>query len=72
MIDSFPLTFGFKGKVAVFANIWTDVCVRSDVLFQHARLLAADATLSTFVLASAPTSHINVLFVGLKPKRKRQ
>lgn len=51
----------------MFANIWTDICVRSDVLFQHARLLAADATLSTYVLAPAAASHINILFVGLEP-----
>lgn len=62
------LTFGFEGKVAVLANIWTDVCVRSDVLLQHAGLLTADATLSTFVLSPAPTSHVDVLFVRLKPK----
>lgn len=62
--------FGFKGKVAVFANVWTDICVRSDVLFQHARLLTADATLSTYVLAPAATSHINILFVGLEPAFK--
>lgn len=61
------LTFGFEGKVAVFANIWTDIGVRSDVLFQHARFLTADATLSTYVLAPASTSHINILFIRLIP-----
>lgn len=49
----------------MFANVWTDVGVRSDVLLQHAWLLTADATFPTYVLAPAPTSHINVLFIGL-------
>ncbi len=56
----------------MFANVRTDVGVRSDVLFQHARLLTADATLSTYVLAPAATSHINILFIGLIPKTERE
>lgn len=58
-----PCTFGFEGKVAVFANVRPGIGVRSDVLFQHARLLAADATLSTNVLPPAATSHINIFFI---------
>ena len=67
-----PLAFGFEGKVAVFANVRTDICMRSDVLFQHAGLLTADATLSTYVLSPAATSHINILFIGLKPEREEK
>lgn len=59
--------FGFEGKVAVFANVRTDIGVRSDVLFQHARLLAANATVSTYVLAPATTSHVDILFIGPIP-----
>lgn len=53
----------------MFANVWTDVCVRSDVLFQHAGLLTADTTLSTDVLPPATASYINILLVGLVPER---
>ena len=56
----------------MFANVRTDIGVRSDVLLQHARLLTADATLSTYVLAPAATSHINILFIGLIPERERE
>lgn len=55
----------------MFANVRTDIGVRSDVLFQHAWLLTADATLSTYVLAPAATSHINILLIGLIPKRQK-
>lgn len=71
-MSSSPLTFGFKGKVAVFADIWTDIGVCSDVLFQHAGLLTADATLSTYVLAPAPTPHIDIVFIGFITERKRE
>lgn len=56
----------------MLANIWTDVCVRSNVLLQHAGLLTANATLPTFVLSPAATSHVNILFVRLKPKKGGQ
>lgn len=55
----------------MLANVRTDVGVRSNVLLQHARLLTANATLSTYVLAPAPTSHIHILFIGLVPEKKR-
>lgn len=58
-------TFGFECKIAVLANIRAHISVRSDVLFQHARLLAAYATFSTYVLPSAAASHIDVLLIGL-------
>lgn len=67
-----PLTFGFKGKVALFANIWTDIGVCSDVLFQHAGLLTADATLSTYVLAPSPTPHIDIVFIGFITERRER
>lgn len=67
-----PPTFGFEGKVAVLANVWTDVGVRSNVLLQHARFFTANATFSTNVLAPAATSHIHVLFVGLVPGQARE
>jgi len=56
----------------MFANVWTDISVCSDVLFQHARLFAANATLSAYVLPPAATSHIDILFIGLIPKIKRR
>lgn len=56
----------------MLANIWTDVCVRSNVLLQHAGLLTADATLPTFVLSPAATSHVNVFLLRLKPKKGEQ
>lgn len=56
----------------MLANIWTDIGVRSDVLLQHAGLFTADTTLSTFVLAPTPTSHVNVLLVRLKPEKEGQ
>lgn len=62
--------FSFEGKVAVLANVWTDVGVCSDVLFQHAGLLTADTALSTDVLSPAATSHVNILFIGLVPAFK--
>lgn len=52
----------------MFANVRTDVGVRSDVLLKHAGLLTADATLSTYVLSSATTSHVNILFIRLIPE----
>lgn len=58
-------TFGFEGKIAVLANVRAHISVRSDVLFKHARLLAANATLSAYVLPSAAASHVDVLLVGL-------
>lgn len=66
-----PLTFGFEGKVAVLASVWTDVCVRSNVLLEHAWLLTANATFSTYVLAPAATSHVHILFIGLVPAKER-
>ena len=56
----------------MFANVWTDIGVRSNVLFQHTWLLTADATLSTYVLAPAATSHINILFIGLITRRETE
>ena len=53
----------------MFANVRTDIGVRSDVLFQHTGFLAADATLATYVLPPAATSHVNILFIGLIPER---
>lgn len=67
-----PPTFGFEGKVAVLANVWTDVGVRSNVLLQHAWLFTANATFSTYVLAPAATSHVHVLFIGLVPGKERE
>lgn len=66
------LAFGFEGKVAVLANVWTEIGVCSDVLFQHAGLLAADAALPTYVLSPAATSHVDVLFIRLIPERERE
>lgn len=66
-----PPTFGFEGKVAVLANVRTDVGVRSNVLLQHARFFTANATFSTYVLAPAATSHVHVLFIGFVPGKKR-
>lgn len=65
------VSFGFEGKVAVLANIRTDVGVRSNVLLQHAWLFTANATFSTYVLAPAATSHVHVLFIGLVPGKER-
>lgn len=56
----------------MLANERTDICVRSDVLFQHAGLLTADAALSTYVLSPATSSHINILFIGLISKRQEK
>lgn len=56
----------------MFANVWTDIGVRFDVLFQHAWLLAADAALPAYVLSPAATSHVNILLIGLIPMRNRQ
>lgn len=67
-----PPTFGFEGKVAVLANVWTDVGVRSNVLLQHAWFFTANATFSTYVLAPAATSHVHVLFIGLVPGKERE
>lgn len=52
----------------MFANVRTDIGVRSDVLLQHARLLTADATLSTDILSPAATPHVNILFIALIPE----
>lgn len=69
-INEWKQTFGFEGKVAVLADVWTDVGVRSNVLLQHAWFFTANATFSTYVLAPAATSHVHVLFVGLVPGKK--
>lgn len=61
-------TFGFEGKVAVFTDVWSDIGVRPDVLFQHARLFAANATFFTNVLSPPTASHVDILFIGLVPE----
>lgn len=71
-INEWKQTFGFEGKVAVLANVWTDVGVRSNVLFQHAWFFTANATFSTYVLAPAATSHVHILFIGLVPGKERE
>lgn len=48
----------------MFTDVWADIGVSSDVLFQHAWLLATNATLATDVLSPASTSHIDVLLIG--------
>lgn len=68
LVEGCSYTFGFEGKVAVFTGIRTNVGVRPDVLFQHARLLAANATFFTYVLPPATASHVDVLFIGLEPE----
>lgn len=39
----------------------------SDVFLQHARLLAADAALLTYVLPPAAAAHIDIVLVGFVP-----
>lgn len=48
----------------MFTDVRADIGVRSDMLFQHAGLLAANATLSTYVLSPTAASHIDVLLIG--------
>lgn len=57
------LTFGFKSKVTVLADVRPDVCVRANVFLQHAGFLAANSTLLTNILPSSTASHIHILFV---------
>lgn len=65
------LTFGFKSKVTVLADIWPDVCVRANVFLQHAGFLAANSTLLTYILPSSTASHIHILFVWFVPMSNR-
>lgn len=41
--------------------------MRADVLLQHARLLAADATFLADVLPPAATADVNIVLVGFIP-----
>lgn len=71
MLDSTHMpTFSFKSKVANPADVRPHICVGPDVLFQHARLLTANATLLANVFPPASTSDIHVLFAGLVPVDK--
>lgn len=56
----------------MLASVWTDISVRSNVLLQHAWLLTANATFSTYVLAPPATSHVHILFIGLVPAKERE
>lgn len=60
-------TFRLEGEIAELADVWSDVGVCADVLFQHAGLLAADAAFLADVLPSAPAPHVNIVFIGFVP-----
>lgn len=64
------LTFSFKSKVADSADVWSHVCMCPDVFFQHARLLAANATLLTNVFTPASAPDIHIVFIGLITERQ--
>lgn len=40
-----------------------------DVFLQHARLLAADAALLTYVLPPATAAHIDIVLIGFVPRK---
>ena len=56
-------TFGFKGEVAVFADIRASVGVQADVLVQHAGFPAADAALLTHIPPPASSPHVHILLI---------
>lgn len=64
------ITFCLECKVAELADIRPDVGVRSDVLLQHARLLAADAALLADVLSSPTTTNVYIVLIGFIPGRR--
>lgn len=58
-------TFRFKGEIAAFADVRSDICVSSDMFLQHAWLLTTNATLFTNILSPATAPHVHVVLIRL-------